>query len=63
MLLPKEQLLAIIDDIRARIISGDSLEGSFEYLLPRDPDVETFEVKASYRVGNLEGQGKLRIIP
>lgn len=28
------ELLAVLDDIRARVEAGDSFEGSFEYLMP-----------------------------
>lgn len=63
-----DTLAALAESIR----KGDSLEGSFEYLLP-DPydehDCDTTNggcphvmVMASYRVGNLQGQGGMRMI-
>lgn len=58
-------LLAVLDDMRRRVAEGDSFEGSIEYLMPGplglDPDAE-FAVMASYRVGNLMGQGGVRLI-
>lgn len=59
----KEQLLAILDDIRARVAEGDSFEGSIEYLMPEPLGLEgDFAVVASYRIGNTMGQGGLRLI-
>lgn len=56
----KAELLAILDDIRAAVAGDDSFEGSIEYLMPGplglDPDAD-FAVRASYRVGNSQGQG------
>lgn len=67
----KAGLLAILDNIRAGVESGDTLEGSIEFLQPyppNDQDDETalpqpdFMVMASYRIGNTMGQGGLRMI-
>jgi hypothetical protein len=63
----RDELLDIIDDIRRRVSAGDSYEGSFEYLMPFDNDMEPIEgadfvVTAAYRVGNLQGQGGMRMI-
>ena len=61
----RHELLALLDDIRARVEAGDSYEGFLNYLMPDDepgpPDVE-FMVEARYRVGNLQGQGGMRMI-
>ena len=60
----KEQLLAIIDDIRDSVINNDSMEGYLNYLLPDedDPKDVKFRVEARYRVGNSQGQGGMRMI-
>jgi hypothetical protein len=63
-----DELLEILDDMRAHVAAGDSFEGSVEYLMPgpilpaghsRDAD---FAVISSYRVGNLDGQGSVRLV-
>lgn len=62
--LSHEDLLAVLDEIRARVAAGDSFEGSIEYLMPEDPDAppRSFDVRASYRTGNSMGQGGMRVI-
>ena len=58
------ELLALIDDMRRRVEAGDSFEGFLNYLMPLDdvaPGIE-FMVEARYRVGNLQGQGGMRMI-
>lgn len=61
--MPREGLLAILDDIRRRVELGDSFEGFVQYLLPDEGDPpDGFRVSASYRVGNLQGQGGMRIV-
>jgi hypothetical protein len=63
MILSKQQLLELLDDIRKHIISGDSFEGSIQYLIPESPkNYPNFEVKAVYRINNLHGQGGIRLI-
>lgn len=59
-----EDLLAVLDDIRSRVAQGDSFEGHIEWLLPEDDDApaRSFDVQASYRVGNTMGQGGMRMI-
>lgn len=52
------EVLAILDDIRARFEAGDSWEGSFSYELSDDG----WEVRAAYRIGNRDGQGGMRLI-
>ena len=60
----REDLLYIIDDIRAGVGEGDSFEGFLNYLIPDDPDApaDSFDVEARYRVGNLQGQGGMEIV-
>jgi hypothetical protein len=61
----KDELLAILDDIRESVANDDSFEGSIEYLMPEplgvDPQAD-FAVRASYRVGNQMGQGSVRLV-
>lgn len=62
----QEQLVAVLENILEGVKTGDTLEGSIEFLLPYPPGGESedadFMVRASYRIGNTEGQGGLRII-
>jgi hypothetical protein len=60
----RDGLLAIIDDIRTHVAEGDSFEGFLNYLLPEDGDMPDIvaRVEARYRVGNLQGQGSMRMI-
>jgi hypothetical protein len=59
----RDELLAVLDDIREGVAADDSFEGSVEYLMPGrdDPDCQ-FMVCASYRTGNSAGQGGLRMV-
>lgn len=57
----REELLALIDDIRERVAAGDSFEGKLQYLLGADAD-RPFEVAALYRTGNRLGQGGTRLV-
>lgn len=52
------EVYEILSDIVEGFESGDTLEGSFEFTL----DEEGWGVRASYRIGNLEGQGGMRLI-
>lgn len=66
----REELLAVLDDMRARIELGDSFEGGINYLMPwaeelGDPVTDPpdgFRVEGGYRVGNRMGQGGFRMI-
>ena len=60
----RESLLAVLDDIRHHVAHGDSFEGSLEYLMPEpgDPPEVEFRLRAAYRIGNLQGQGGMRMI-
>ena len=62
--MPREQLLAILDEIRAGVATGDTLEGSIQFGLNYDepPAEHPWDVQAAYRVGNLMGQGGMRLI-
>lgn len=75
MMLPvymsKNDLLAVLDDMRAQIAADESFEGSMSYEFPWntfcDP-VDTddpeggFRVRAAYRIGNSMGQGGMRMV-
>lgn len=69
----KETLTLLLDDIKAHVEAGDSYEGSIEYTMPAPatPEEEVagwpsadaeFWVTAVYRIGNLQGQGGMRMI-
>jgi hypothetical protein len=59
----REDLLAVIDDIRYRVGAGDSYEGFLNYLMPEEGDPpDGFRVEARWRVGNLQGQGGMSVI-
>ncbi|WP_037573553.1 hypothetical protein [Phaeacidiphilus oryzae] len=61
--LSRADLLALLDDIRARVAAGDSFEGWLHYLIPDNPDAaHPFDVAAAYRIGNRDGQGGMRLI-
>lgn len=66
----KDDLLAVLDDVRAQVAADDSFEGSLSYEFPwhtemgdpaDDPTGPGFRVRASYRIGNSMGQGGMRI--
>ena len=59
-------LVALLTDVLARVKAGDSFEGSFSYA-STVPGAMTagpvmFEVTASYRIGELNGQGGPRVV-
>lgn len=65
--LSAEALASVLRDMASRVEAGDSYEGSIEYLMPTDEEFEAVDdvfamVRASYRVGNTDGQGGLRMI-
>lgn len=65
MIVDKELLLKILDDMRSRVESGDSLEGFIQYVIPEDLEqhgLQAIEAVARYRTGNLQGQGGTRVI-
>lgn len=54
----KQELLAILDDMRASVEADDSFEGFVNYLMPTQGEPECdFMVVARWRVGNSMGQG------
>lgn len=59
----REDLLAVLDDVRARVAAGDSYEGFIQYLRPHRADPpDGFRVEARWRIGNLQGQGGMRMV-
>lgn len=59
----KDQLLAVLDDIRALVAADDSWEGSLQCSIPEEPgEGVAFDVHAGYRIGNSLGQGGFRLI-
>jgi hypothetical protein len=63
VLMSHADLLAVLDDIRARVAAGDSFEGSLEYAIPDEPTEGIhYAVRAGYRIGNSQGQGGFRLI-
>ena len=59
-ILTKEQLVKMLKAIVAEVEVDDSYEGSFQYTLSDEPG--KFEVNASIRVGNSQGQGGVTIL-
>jgi hypothetical protein len=55
------ELAALLREIANLVESGDSLEGSLQYLIP-ETDEDGLAVTASFRVGNLQGQGGIILI-
>ena len=62
--LDHETLVAVLTDMLERVRAGDSFEGSITWATPEDPaaPARAFDVMASYRIGNLQGQGGMRVI-
>lgn len=63
--LSKAELLEVLGDMHDLVSIDDSFEGSIEYLIPdpEGPNADAdFEVRASYRVGNRDGQGGVRMV-
>ena len=63
----KDQLVETLETMIEHIRQGDSYEGNLQYLMPFTDDMEIIEgadfvVSAAYRVGNLQGQGGMRMI-
>lgn len=55
------ELAALLREIADSVESGDSLEGSLEYLIPEDGG-PGLSVRASFRTGNRDGQGGVVVI-
>lgn len=62
MLMKKEKLAQLLRSLADSIESGDSLEGSVRYTIPRDPKIEELHVFGAVRTGNLEGQGGVTLL-
>jgi hypothetical protein len=61
--LNKQQLLTVLEDIKKSIENNDSMEGRISYsIMGEDLKPDEFKVEATYRVGNSEGQGSVRIV-
>lgn len=65
-----QDLLAILDDIRQRVASGDSFEGNLTWAMPIPDETHPeeygpfvqFLVTGGYRIGNSQGQGGFRMV-
>jgi len=57
-----EQLLALFDELKSRIQSGDSFEGTLTYACVDHLQSGEWEVSGSYRIGNQAGQGGVRVL-
>jgi hypothetical protein len=60
-----DELVATLKEIAALVEAGDSWEGFIEYAMPCGevvPEGTYALVRASYRIGNLDGQGGIRMI-
>lgn len=61
--LNKQQLLAVLEDIKNSIENNDSMEGKLSYsAMNENLKPGEFEVEVTCRIGNSEGQGGVRII-
>lgn len=66
MLVNKETLLKLLDDIKKGIENNDSFQGSFSYDYMHQHQSEgdkCIEVVATIRTGNSMGQGGMAVIP
>lgn len=59
-----DELVGILEDILTRVRAGDSFEGHITWSLPVAEDAEprSFDVITAYRIGNLQGQGGMRML-
>ena len=55
-------LATLLHRIAEAVESGDSLEGSIEWLIPEHGSSQDLEVTASVRTGNLNGQGGVLLL-
>jgi len=74
----RDDLVALLDDIRQRVSTGDSMEGFLSYMIagyeefmewdengrvgPEPRPPHPYNVEARYRLGNRMGQGGMRMI-
>jgi len=62
MKMAKQQLLDVLDALKAAVAADDSFEGSIEYSAMADGlGHGEFEVSGAYRIGNSMGQGGMRV--
>ena len=60
----KYEVTSALTDALQRVRAGDSFEGFIQWTMPTDePELEgaEFGLMARYRVGNLDGQGGMRV--
>ncbi|MFB7707972.1 hypothetical protein [Streptomyces sp. NPDC056105] len=57
----RAELLRLLDDIKARVASGDSHEGKLHYRLDTDAE-RPFRVAAMYRVDGTLGTGRTEMV-
>lgn len=62
MKLNRPALATVLRHVANAVESGDSLEGSIEWLIPEHGSSQDLEVTASVRTGNLDGQGGVLLI-
>lgn len=64
--LTRDELATVLADMLKGVESGDTCEGSIQFLAPSptmgEPIDADYMVMASYRTGNLNGQGGLRLL-
>lgn len=58
--LSKKELLSILSDLHDGVMTGDTLEGNIAFTISDKPN--KWDVHGVYRVGNLMGQGGVRMI-
>jgi hypothetical protein len=60
----RRALAALLSDMAERILSGDSCEGTIEYLAPSDASATAgfFDLRGAFRVGHELGHGEMRLI-
>jgi hypothetical protein len=57
--LSRAEFVALLGSLAAVVGSGDSFEGTLQYL---EVEGDQYEVGCSYRVGNLAGQGGVVLV-
>lgn len=54
--------LKILDDIRDRIVMGDSPEGQFAWRVPDVDEIAVYDIRALYRVGDVQDDNGVRVV-
>ena len=63
MKISQADFVALLDEIRTAVAAGDSWEGRISYsAMDADLQAGEFRVEGAYRIGNLHGQGGVRLI-